>query len=210
MSALSLIFDVLLMGLLGVTIFYAIRLSKQLKVFRDSRKELEKLMAKLATHIEGAEHAINGLKRSAGHTGEDLQRLIHDAQNLSEELQFILDSGDRIADRIDQAVSRSKGTGADAGAELGTRRASRSKARPEQSKTRVAAKATGKAAPAGGFAIRDPEWERDDIDPETENDFLDDNDNDDDAGGGAALYSRAEQELFNALKEKRRVTSDEG
>ena len=52
---IGLVFDVLIAVLLGATIFFAARLSVHLKVFRESRGELQNLIVDLASHIEKAE-----------------------------------------------------------------------------------------------------------------------------------------------------------
>ncbi len=192
---LPLILDGLVLLLLAGTIFYAARLSLHIKAFRDSRRDMEGLLADLSAHIERADLAIRGLRESAREAGRDLQEQIGEAKALSEELQIMSDSGNRLAGRLEKLADRgSVGMVPDpVAAGPGTR------PRPAESKS--PAKQKSKAAPFG-FAIRDPEFERADEGGDVNEQGL--FPGEDSAVDEDVFVSRAERELYEALQKKSR------
>ena len=107
MSVLSIGLNIILMILLGAVIYYARRLSESIAIFRDSRKELRALINDLTKNIDKAENAIKSMRRETDTSADDLHFMITKARALSEELQFIQESGDRLATRIEKAAEKS-------------------------------------------------------------------------------------------------------
>lgn len=101
----STILDLSILALLAGTVFYALRLSAQLKVLKDSKSDLEQLVSNLSINISRAHEAIQEMQDVAGTSGQELQDLIRDAQDLSQELQIITESGNNMADRIENAAT---------------------------------------------------------------------------------------------------------
>lgn len=97
---ISLILDLLIVGLLAATIAYAIILNKQIVRLRESRGELAELIKGLNEAIGGAETSVRGLKKTASETGEDLQRTVNKAQTLRDELEFMIEAADALANRL--------------------------------------------------------------------------------------------------------------
>ncbi len=104
MNLLSIGLNIILMVLLGAVIYYARRLSENISIFRDSRKELTALINDLTKNIDKAEGAIQSMRRETDTSADDLHFMITKAKALSEELQFIQESGDRLATRIEKAA----------------------------------------------------------------------------------------------------------
>lgn len=104
--------NLILMGLLGVMIFYAYRLSKSIEIFRTSRKELKELMVDLSAHIEKARKAVRDMHTTSEETGRELQDLILKARNVSDDLKFMQGAGEKLAaqlgDRVDQGRAEAK------------------------------------------------------------------------------------------------------
>jgi hypothetical protein len=164
-SVVAMILDVVVIGLLGAVLFFAIRLQKQLHEFREGRDEFGRMVQEMSASVTQAEKAIQGLRDTARASGRDLQAQIDVARSLSDEMQIITEAGDNLAVRLERASE--KGGGA----------------------------STGKAA---GFAIRDPEVEKGEINLKDEG--LSDEDDD-----GGRLHSRAERELYEALRGGRKT-----
>ena len=108
MELLGLIMDGLLLLFLAGTMIFAFNLSKNIRIFRQSRGELEKLIRDLGTHIEKADQAIAGLKVSAKDAGRELQVLIDQSRSLSDELQVMTESGDNLAGRLERLAERNR------------------------------------------------------------------------------------------------------
>lgn len=105
----SLIIDVLVAVLLVVTIGYAIVLNKRLGKLRADKGELEKLATTFGHSTHRAEESIDKLK----HTADLLQGHMDKAQTLRDDLAFLIDRGDRTADRLEEMVRTTRnGAGA--------------------------------------------------------------------------------------------------
>lgn len=188
--ALSLILDGIIILLLAGTIFYCVRLSTYLKAFRNSRKDLEKLIGELSAHITKADNAIEGLRRSTRETGRDLQERISEAKALSAELQIMGESGNSLAGRLEKLAERNSRTlDRNTPAEVDL---PRSRAKLPERKEK---------APLSGFAIRDREYEEGGEEAMNEEGMMTGDYEDESAAGN--FSSRAERELYEALRRKK-------
>jgi hypothetical protein len=110
MTVFSVGLNIILMILLGAVIYYARRLSESIAVFRTSRQEMKELIKDLSRNVDKAEAAIKAMRRETDTSADDLHFMITKAKALSEELQFIQESGDRLATRLEKAAEN-KGKG---------------------------------------------------------------------------------------------------
>ncbi|MDB5490854.1 MAG: hypothetical protein JWO78_703 [Micavibrio sp.] len=187
MQLLALVMDVLVLLFLSATMVFAWRLSVNIKVFRNSRKEMEKLLQDLSRQIEKAERATQGMNNAAKGAGRDLQDVIDEARRLSEELQLMNDSGDNLASRLERLAERNR----DAAERIETRGGKTAGiSTKEPALPRVQ---ENKRVPTGpAFAIRDRD--QDDTKNNARSEVTKaDAEMDDD-------FSRAERELMAALK----------
>lgn len=105
---IGLILDGVILVFLAVTIFYASRLTIFLKNFRASRDTVEKLIRDLSTAIDKSESSIYAMHQNAADADEQLQAVIKEASFLSDELRFINETGDNLADRLDKLVDQNR------------------------------------------------------------------------------------------------------
>ena len=103
---ISLIIDLVMVGLLAATIAYAIILNKQIIKLRESRGEMAELIQGLNEAMTKADSGVRGLKKTAADTGEDLQRTVNKAQTLRDELQFMIETADGLANRLGSVGDR--------------------------------------------------------------------------------------------------------
>ena len=182
MELLGLILDGVVMLLLAATIFIAWRLSENLNAFRKGRKDLDKLIQDLSRNVEKAELSITGLKNASRDAGKDLQILVNDARTLSDELQLMTEAGDNIASRLERLAERNR--------DIAERiEKSGGPAVPAQSsQVNLKRVQESKSVPVGpSFAIRDREIESN-------------LEEDDEWPTNDPLHSKAERELFEALR----------
>ncbi len=104
-TILGFLLDLILIGLLGSGLFYALRLTRQLADMRASRADMERFVADFNASVMRAEAGIQGLKAIARSSGDDLERLIEKGQGLRDELLFLSESADQIANRLSQTAS---------------------------------------------------------------------------------------------------------
>lgn len=192
-NVLPMIMDVMVMALLAATIYYAMHLSRQLKLFRSSRKGIEALMKDLSGQIDRAENAVQGLRAGAEKTGRDLQDKINEAKSMKDEIDFLTETCESLAKRLENASDRSSSSSRNRGDNALAKRGKDDK--PVRTRTRSAPQPFS-------FAIRDPEFEQgDDSEPVDKNGLLP-GDYEEDQDEIAGL-SRAEQELYAALKKRK-------
>jgi hypothetical protein len=88
-NTLSMIMDFVVLGFLGVTIFYAIRLTNSLNNFRAMRQEFQHIMRQLTNNIEDAQRGVDNLKAVTRDSGQTLQKLINEAKVVARELEGV-------------------------------------------------------------------------------------------------------------------------
>lgn len=107
---LNLAFDVVVVIALGVTIFYAVRLSSQFSRIQSDRQAFEKLIQALNIASERSEYAIRSLKEAATENGDRLQEKVNAARALTEELEIMIHAGDNLAERLQKIAEQSRKT----------------------------------------------------------------------------------------------------
>lgn len=105
---IGLLLDGLILVFLCVTIFYAARLSLFMKTFRQSRTEISKLIRELNVVIVKAEGSIVTMQENAGTTEVAMREAIVEAKFLSDELRFMNETGDSLADRLEKLADRNR------------------------------------------------------------------------------------------------------
>lgn len=106
--SVNFIMDAGILILLAATVFVAFRLNLNLKKFRDSRAEMEGLVGRLTVNIERAEKAIAGLQVGARNSGADLDKKIKESKFLADELKFMNEAGEGLAQRLEKLAERNR------------------------------------------------------------------------------------------------------
>ncbi|WP_339780099.1 DUF6468 domain-containing protein [uncultured Thalassospira sp.] len=97
--------DLLMIVLLVATIVYALMLNRRLAAFRRNREDMEQFLSAFHAATERAEILIQSLKEMASQSGDALREDIERASGLHEDLSFMVDRGDAIANRLEKAAS---------------------------------------------------------------------------------------------------------
>ena len=114
MTLLGLILDILLIVMLGVMIFFVMRLHNRLEVLRSGKNDLEGLLHNLINSTATAERSLMDMRGTAGDLAVTLQKQITKAGSAREELEFLLSSADKVADALVSQVSTARNMAADA------------------------------------------------------------------------------------------------
>lgn len=96
--------DLLMIVLLVATIVYAIILNRKLAAFRRSREDMQNFLTAFNAANERAESSITALRDMAEQSGEKLREDIEKASALNEDLTFMVDRGESIANRLEKAA----------------------------------------------------------------------------------------------------------
>lgn len=185
--------DISILVLLAATVFLAFRLTMSLKNFKESRTEMEGLVNRLTANIDKAERAIGGMQNAARTAGKELDEIISEAKALSDELKFMSQSGDNLANRLEKLADRNRELVEKIEAGGGVSRASSS-----QPSSRIGSEELNlkEVLGGGGFTIKDREFQELDDDAELEAEFA--------AQEQGGFQSQAERELYEALQNPNR------
>jgi len=104
----KLILDLMVAALLAVTIIYAWILNQRLSQLRRNRDDLAKVVSSFNEATARAEAGIPKLRKAAEDSGQALQERVEKAQSLRDDLAFMIERADAMADRLEQAVRSSR------------------------------------------------------------------------------------------------------
>ena len=93
--------EIVLVLMLATTIFHAFRLERALGVLTRDRAALEILVSGFNQSTRAAEQGIERLHEAADGAGRQVDRQITAANRLKDDLQFLIDRGERLADRLE-------------------------------------------------------------------------------------------------------------
>lgn len=116
--------DLVMIVLLVATIIYAIILNRKLAAFRRSREDMQNFLTAFNAANERAETSITALKEMAEQSGERLREDIEKAGALTEDLSFMVDRGESIANRLEKAARDVNSVRRNAGGSEGVQSAS--------------------------------------------------------------------------------------
>lgn len=108
MSNMQWLLEALLIGLLVMVLFHALRLERALGVLRRDRSELEKLVAGFNDSTRQAEGSIERLRSVADGAGRQIARHVEQAKVLKNDLAFLSDRGEKLADQLDKLVRQGR------------------------------------------------------------------------------------------------------
>lgn len=100
--------EVTLSLLLAVTLAYCIVLERRLTAVQKGQKQLGNTVRELNAAITSAGAALSALRAASGDATAELNARVREARELADELSVLTASGERIAERMDQAVSAQK------------------------------------------------------------------------------------------------------
>jgi hypothetical protein len=100
----KLVLDVIVAVLLAATIAYAIMLNRRLGELRRNRDDLSRLVQVFNDATARAEAGIPKLRRAAEEAGSTLQERVEKAQSLRDDLAFMIERADAMANRLEGVV----------------------------------------------------------------------------------------------------------
>lgn len=104
MAGVEWLLEFALTGLLAATLFHALRLERALGVLKRDRAALESLVEGFNDSTREAEAGIERLRSAADTTGRDLAGQSSAAASLKDDLSFLIERAERVADRLDAAL----------------------------------------------------------------------------------------------------------
>ncbi|MGE5475068.1 MAG: DUF6468 domain-containing protein [Bacteroidales bacterium] len=115
----KIILDLLVSVLLIATIGYAVMLNQRLTQLRKNRDDLAKIIVSFNEATVRAESSIPKLRKAAEDAGQTLQERVEKAQSLRDDLAFMIERADTMANRLENAVRSARTDGGGGGREGG-------------------------------------------------------------------------------------------
>lgn len=101
--------DIVLIVLIGAGLVQATRLIWHLAGLRAGRIEMANFVREFNATVLRAETGIKALKAAARESGDDLENLVNKSVAVRDELAFIVESADQLAERLTNAASVASG-----------------------------------------------------------------------------------------------------
>jgi Domain of unknown function (DUF6468) len=105
---LSLVVDGMLALLLLAALGLGLRLLRSLRQLRAGDNEIERLIGALDSATERAAGALDRLRQTAEATGQRLTAELAGVQRLHDDLQFLTQRGEQLADRLEQQIQQGR------------------------------------------------------------------------------------------------------
>lgn len=103
---ISQLLDGLLVALLAATLVYAVILNRRLMSLRKERGIFEKMLSSFNASTLRAEESIHRLKALADVSSKELQQQTGLARSLRDDLSFLTDRGEAVADRLEHGIRK--------------------------------------------------------------------------------------------------------
>jgi hypothetical protein len=104
MAGMEWTLEIVLVVLLGATLYQAMKLERALGVLKRDRASLESLVVHFNTSTRQAENGIERLRTAADGAGRLIESQLMKSVSLKDDLAFLTERGDRLADRLDILV----------------------------------------------------------------------------------------------------------
>lgn len=96
--------ELVLVGLLAVTLVHAVRLERALRLLRTDRAALGDAIAGFDDSARQAEAGIGKLHSASADTAHALTQCLEKGSSLKDDLAFLIERGESLADRLDALV----------------------------------------------------------------------------------------------------------
>lgn len=100
--------EAVLVVLLALTLFHAQRLDRAIRVLRRDRAQLETLLDGFNDSMRLAEEGVERLRLAADGAGRQLSRQIERASSLREDMSYLSDRAERLADTLERGVREAR------------------------------------------------------------------------------------------------------
>ncbi len=103
---IKLLIDFLMIGMLGATIYFCFKVNRRIRVLQDSREEFAKLIAQFDVTTKKAQESIEDLQRVSSRVTDSLNERLDKANFLADDLAFMIEKGNKVADKVDNNAPR--------------------------------------------------------------------------------------------------------
>jgi hypothetical protein len=102
---LTILLDGLMAMLLVITTVYCWRLNKRIRILQDSKSELAQIIRQFDESTQRATSSIAEIHGATARIAENIQHKIDKANYLADDLQFMIEKGSKIADKMEGGLT---------------------------------------------------------------------------------------------------------
>jgi hypothetical protein len=106
--SVDLMLDLLLACLLSATVVYCFVLNRRLSRLRNAQGDMAEMVRSFHQATEAARSSVAELKVAADAIGQDLQSRLQQGRDLMDEMDVVVSSASRLADRIEKGVESAR------------------------------------------------------------------------------------------------------
>lgn len=110
MQGLGIFLDAVLIAIVSAGVVQAVRLIRELRGLRASRADMDRFVRDFNMAVLRADEGIKTLKATARESGDDLEKLVEKARLVRDELMFIVESADSVAERLSGSATKAMRT----------------------------------------------------------------------------------------------------
>lgn len=103
---LGIALDIFLIAVVSAGVVQAIRLIRELRGLRASRADMDRFVRDFNMAVLRADEGIKTLRAIARESGDDLEKLVEKAIMVRDELTFIVESADHVAERLSGTATK--------------------------------------------------------------------------------------------------------
>lgn len=107
---LTMVADGLMAVLLVITIFYCLKLNRRIRVLQDSKSEFSRLIERFDNVTKRAQESIAELQTVSHKVDEKLSGKLDKANFLADDLAFMIEKGNKVANRASSSLAGSAST----------------------------------------------------------------------------------------------------
>ena len=100
----DIVLDLIVISCLGATIAFAVRLNKKLATIYKSREEIQAFLNQFTESMSKADASIKDLRGVGESVFKSAQKEMDDARALKDDLAFLNERGEELAERLDGAI----------------------------------------------------------------------------------------------------------
>jgi len=109
MITYTVILDIIILCVLGVTIMFCWKLNIRITQLQSNKSEMVDFIKSLDATIINAHKNIVSLKEATQNASDERKKYVSEGNELANDLSFIIDSGNRLISRIEKVVEVAKG-----------------------------------------------------------------------------------------------------
>lgn len=142
---LTILLDGLMALLLIITTVYCWRLNKRIRVLQDSKSELAQIIRQFDESTQRATESIAEIHGATSRIAENIQHKIDKANYLADDLQFMIEKGSKLADKMEGNINPARAARQAPPREQAARKESSEAAEASPAPRRPEPKAAGRA-----------------------------------------------------------------